>query len=149
MQLIFKETFLYSLFFYFFISGNPQGSHTVRTARELILDNFNNKDKQEEENSEIYSEKKTVKDKSVSGFKSQAEKNGIKTMDIGDNQTITFADKSVRGTKVADKKAISDKMMMVREKVANISHGNGQIFVFQFFNRHRATATLYVIRLRY
>jgi hypothetical protein len=99
-----------------FLSGNPQGSHTVRTARELILDNFNNKDKQEDENSEKVSGKKTVKEKSVSGFKSQAGKNGIKTMDIGDNQTITFADKSVRSSKTAEKKTVSDKMMMVRRR---------------------------------
>ena len=114
----------FPLFSFSFLSGNPQGSHTVRTARELILDNFNNKDKQEEENSEKDSGKKTVKEKSVSGFKSQAEKNGIKTMDIGDNQTITFADKSVRSTKIAEKKTVSDKMMMVRKKTENINHGN-------------------------
>ena len=112
----FPFPFSFPFILFYFISGNPQGSHTVRTARELILDNFNNKDKQEDEISEKDSGKKTVKVKSVSGFKSQAEKNGIKTMDIGDNQTITFADKSVRSSKTAETKTVSDKMMMVRSK---------------------------------
>lgn len=114
--LIFPSILSFSFLFLSFPSGNPQGSHTVRTARELILDNFNHKDKQEDENSEKDSGKKTVKEKSVSGFKSQTEKNGIKTMDIGDNQTITFADKSVRSSKTPEKKTVSDRMMMVRRK---------------------------------
>ena len=113
--------FITSNFFFFFLFflGNPQGSHTVRTARELILDNFNNrnkdKDKQENENNEKDSDKKKGKGKSGSGFKTQDEKDGKKVIDIGDNQTVTFYAKS-ENEPVKKATSTSEKMMMVRRK---------------------------------
>ena len=90
--------------------GNPQGSHTVRTARELILDSFNNKDNHEDGSSENKINEKDSTKKTVKG------KDGMKVIDIGDNQTISFFDASVRNAKMTGKKASSEKMMMVRIK---------------------------------
>ena len=118
---IYSYFFSFSLFLLFL--GNPQGSHTVRTARELILDNFNNKnkdkdkdkdkDKQENENNEKDLNKKKGKGKSGSGFKTQDEKDGKKVIDFGDNQSVTYYAKS-ENESVKKVSSTSEKLMMVR-----------------------------------
>jgi hypothetical protein len=87
--------------------GHPQGSHTVRTARQLILDNFNKarKDlkKTEKENENENDSKRSMPLKKV-------EKRNIQVDDVN----IEFSDKSVQESNTAVAKAATDDMVMVR-----------------------------------
>ena len=92
-----------------FILGNPQGSHTVRTARQLILDNFN-------QSPEKIAEKTKLEYKAYLATQAALKtKDGKKNINVG-GENIAFDAKSAAQTKakIDSTKVNIDEMTMVR-----------------------------------
>ena len=91
------------------ILGNPQGSHTVRTARQLILDNFN-------QSPEKIAEKTRLDFKAYQAAQAELKKgkDGKKNINVG-GEDISYNPKTVSQTKAKDEqKKNSDEMTMVK-----------------------------------
>ena len=55
----------------------------------------------------------------------------MKVIDIGDNQTVTFFEKSIRDAKSTALKSVSDKLMMVRIK-EQITHVQTSTYTYAY-----------------
>ena len=109
--LLFTDIFLSFLLFadIFIILGNPQGSHTVRTARQLILDNFN-------QSPEKIAEKTKLEYKAYLATQAALKtKDGKKSINVG-GENVAFDAKSAAQTKAKtdSTKVDNDEMTMVR-----------------------------------
>ena len=96
----------------FILIGNPQGSHTVRTARQLILDNFN-------QSPEKIAEKTKLEYKAYQAAQAAAlkkTKDGKKNINVG-GENIAFDAKSA-----AQSKAKTDAVKIENDEMTMVGH---------------------------